>query len=62
MSEIAVGESFRVRLTFSEEPEAAVSESVTIRTSSGIEKRIVVRGEGRIVSSQPIEVVPLVEP
>ena len=62
LSEIAVGESFRVRLTFSEEPEAAVSESVTIRTSSGIEKRIVVRGEGRIVSSEPIEVVPLVEP
>ncbi len=62
LSEIAVGESFRVRLTYAETPQQVVSQEVTIRTSRGIVQKVTVTGDSRVVVSGPVEVVPLVEP
>ncbi len=62
LSEIAVGESFRVRLTYAETPNEAVSQEVTITTSRGIVQRVTVTGDSRVVVSAPLEIVPLVEP
>jgi len=57
IDEIAIGQSFRVRLTFAEDPGAEISETVTIRTSAGTEK-VQVTGNTRVIVSEPILVVP----
>jgi len=57
IDEIAIGQSFRVRLTFAEDPGAEISETVTIRTSAGTEK-VQVTGNTRVIVSEPILVAP----
>ncbi len=59
---LEVGESFRIRLTLTEDPDESVSRSVTVRTSNGIETQIEVEGEDKVFFSGPIQVTPLVEP
>ena len=58
IDEIAIGQSFRVRLTFAEDPGAEISENVTIRTSDGTAQRVRVTGNTRVIVSDPILVVP----
>ncbi len=66
IDEIAIGQSFRVRLTFTEDPGTEISETVTIRTSDGTEKVQVtgtvkqaqVTGDAWVIVSDPILVVP----
>ena len=60
--EIAVGESFRVRLTYGEDPGADFTEEVTITTSAGDSKVLKVTGEGREFVSEPVLVDPDVQP
>ena len=52
------GESFRVRLTFAEDPGTEISESVTVRTSGGAAQKVRVTGNARVIVSDPILVLP----
>ena len=56
--EIAIGESFRVRLTFAQEPCDEISEIATIRTSDGAAQKVRVTGNSRVIVSEPILVAP----
>jgi len=58
LGEIAVGESFRVRLTYSEDPGREITETVTIRTSAGLTQQVRVTGQSKIILSDPISVAP----
>jgi hypothetical protein len=63
---IAIGDSFRVRLTYADDPGADFNEAVTI-TTPGDTEVVHVSGKGRVsigdmweIVSEPISVVPLV--
>ena len=58
IDEIAIGQSFRVRLTFAKDPGTEISESVTVSSSDGTAQKIRVTGHGRIIYSHPILVAP----
>ena len=62
LSEIAIGESFRVRLTYAEDPDEEITETVTITLTSGDVIDVEVTDGSRVLLSAPIEVVPLVQP
>ncbi len=59
---LAVGESFRVRLTYDKFHTTAHSEKVTITSSSGVAAHIIASGEGRVILSDTVGLVPLVAP
>lgn len=54
IDEIAIGESFRVQLTFAEDPGTEISRTVTIRTSDGSAQKVRVTGNSRVIVSKPI--------
>ena len=58
IDEIAIGESFKVRLTYAEDPATGISEIVTVRTSDGAAQEVRVTGSVRVIVSDPILVVP----
>ena len=58
IDEIAIGQSFRVRLTFAEDPDTEITETVTIRTSDGAAQEVRVTGNDRVIVSDPILVAP----
>lgn len=58
IDEIAIGQSFRVRLTFAEDPGTEITETVTIGTSDGSAQKVRVTGNSRVIVSEPILVAP----
>ena len=55
---VAVGDSFRIRVTFAADPGRAIGETVTIRTSAGTTRDVRLSGKGRVIVSDPIRVTP----
>ncbi|MEE8247683.1 MAG: hypothetical protein V3S87_10525 [Alphaproteobacteria bacterium] len=58
IDEIAIGQSFRVRLTFAEDPATEITETVTVRTSDGSALEILVTGNAQVIVSEPVLVAP----
>lgn len=59
IEEVSVGQSFRVRLTYSETHVNSITEQVTIQTQDGEARTITLTGKSKVITSGPVKVSPI---